>query len=107
MEAATAGERLRVVVFAEGGLTAGHEEARFKTGAFVLAIDSKAAVVPVAITGAGSVLPKGGLLGVGPGRVTVELLPPIPTDGLTRADRKVLRTETQDAVRAALAGSPP
>jgi 1-acyl-sn-glycerol-3-phosphate acyltransferase len=100
------GGRLRLVVFAEGGLVTPEERVPFKSGAFVLAIDAQAAVVPVALHGTGAVLPKGGLFGVRPGRIVVELLEPIPTTGLTRADRKPLRNQAQAAVRSALDAGP-
>ena len=103
LAAVAAQDRLRLVIFAEGRLVDPHEGVPFKTGAFVVAIDAAATVVPVAIHGAAHVVPRGGLYGVRRGRVVVEFLEPIPTDGLTRRDRKALRTQAEDAVRAALA----
>ena len=88
-----------VVVFAEGGIPAEHERVRFKTGAFVLAIETRRAVVPVSIHGAADVLPRGRRLRVLPGVVTVQLHEPIATTGMTLADRKMLRDSTEHAVR--------
>jgi 1-acyl-sn-glycerol-3-phosphate acyltransferase len=105
-EVVAQGGPLRLVIFAEGGLVSPEERVPFKGGAFVLAIDAQATVVPVALHGTGAVLPKGGLLGARPGRVVVELLEPIPTTGLTRADRKQLRDRTKAAVWAALDAGP-
>jgi 1-acyl-sn-glycerol-3-phosphate acyltransferase len=102
LAAAASGDHLRLVIFAEGGLQHVHDHPPFKSGAFVLAIDADATIVPVAIHGAGHVVPKGGLYGIRRGRVVIELLDPIPTAGVSRADRKAVRTETEQAVRAAL-----
>lgn len=103
-----AGGPLEVVVFADGRIVLpGEAPAPFKTGAFVLAIDTGAAVVPVAVHGAAAVAPPDRRLYVRPGTVRVELLPPVPTTGLTRADRKRLRTQVQSAVDAALTNPDP
>lgn len=91
-----------IVVFAEGGIVPIGEEWRFKTGAFVLALQREADLVPVAIRGARDVAPPERRLLVRPGLVTVDLLPPVPTVGLGLGDRKGLRTEVEGAVRAAL-----
>lgn len=88
-----------MVVFAEGGIPAPGETRRFHTGAFVLAIEAGAPIVPVAISGTRQLLPTGARLGVRPGWVTVELLPAIETAGLTVRDRKQLRDQVEVAVR--------
>lgn len=103
LAAAAGGDQLRLVIFADGGLVAPDHQHPFKTGAFVLAIDAQASVVPVAIHGASHIVPKGELYGIRRGRVVIEFLEPIPTKDLTRADRKRLRTDAQVAVRGALA----
>lgn len=93
------------VVFAEGGIVPAGERWRFKTGAAVLALQTGAALVPVAIHGAAELAPPTRRLLVRPGLVRVELLAPISTDGLTLADRKHLRTEVEDAVRSAISSA--
>lgn len=93
-------EGASVVVFAEGGIPEPGEHRRFTSGAFVLAIESGAPVVPVTITGTAAVLPRGQKIWVRPGLVTVEIHPPIETTGLTIRDRKRLRDDTERAVRA-------
>lgn len=99
------GERpIEVVVFAEGGIVLPGEHRPFKTGAFLLALDLGAAVVPVAIRGSAEVAPPTSRLTVRPGVVQVELLPPVSTDGLERADRKRLRSDVEAVLRAALDG---
>jgi 1-acyl-sn-glycerol-3-phosphate acyltransferase len=102
---ATATEQRSVVVFPEGGMVAPGEQRRFKTGAFSLAIEMGAAVVPVSIHGTAEVLPRGRRFGVGRGTVVVRILEPIETAGLTQPDRKALRDLAETAVRQSLAGA--
>lgn len=94
------GDDRPIVVFAEGGIPEPGQTPRFQTGAFVLAIDAGAPVVPVTIRGAASVLPRGAKVWARPGVVTVELHPPIATGDLTLRDRKALRDRTEAIVRA-------
>lgn len=96
------GGRRRLVVFAEGRIPPAGERLPFKRGAFVLAIATGAAVVPVAIEGTSTLLPPGGRLAVRPGQVTVTFLDPLPTDGAVGSDAGALRTRTELAVRSAL-----
>ena len=87
-----------LVVFAQGGIPVAGEPFEFKTGAFLLAIEAHASVVPVAIAGTGDVLPRGDKVLVRPGVVRVRVLDTIATDGMTKRDRKALRTTAQQAV---------
>ena len=96
-------EPFSLVVFAQGGIPESGEPFAFKTGAFQLAIDAKALVVGVAISGAGRVLPRGHKVLVKPGVVRVRVLEPVATAGMTPRDRKALRTTTEVAVVEALA----
>ncbi|MCK8501011.1 lysophospholipid acyltransferase family protein [Myxococcus fulvus] len=61
----------------------------YRKGAAVLAIRSGATLVPMVFHGARDVLPFGEWR-VWPGRVRVELLPAIPTEGLRHEDRDAL-----------------
>ena len=95
-------EPVSFVVFAEGGIPPLGEQRRFKTGAFVLAIESGAAVVPVSISGSDEVLPRGRRIWINPGTITVQVHPPISTADLTVKHRKELRDRTELVVRSAL-----
>ncbi len=68
----------------------------FKKGAFTLAIQTGRPVLPIAIYGTDEVMPRGDYLSIRPGRVVVEVLPSVPTEGLSYEDRESLR----DRVRA-------
>jgi len=103
---ASGGEPLCLTVFAEGGIAPAGQRLPFKNGAFVLAIETGATVVPVAIHHSDEVLAPGARLLVSPGTVTVEFLDPIPTNGLSVEDRHLLRDRTRDAILAALDREP-
>lgn len=77
----------------------------FKGGAFQLAIEAGARVVPVAIEGSGRVLPAAGFR-VRPGRIVVRLGEPLTTQGLAPHERNVLAGQARDAVIALLEGRP-
>jgi 1-acyl-sn-glycerol-3-phosphate acyltransferase len=82
-------EGASVILFPEG--TRGHSYALrpFKKGAFVLAIEAQAPVVPVAIHGTIAVQPKGQIR-VRPGRIHIHFLAPIVTEGMAYGDRDAL-----------------
>jgi 1-acyl-sn-glycerol-3-phosphate acyltransferase len=98
---------LRLAVFAEGGIAPAGRRLPFKKGAFVLAVDAGASVVPVAIHHTDRLLPPGARLGLRPGMVVVDLLPPVPTAGLTGADVDDLRRQVEAAVLSELGPADP
>lgn len=87
-----------LVMFPEGGIAPTAEVEPFKTGAFVVAIQSGVPVIPVAITGSAAVLPRKGRLRLRPGTVRVELLAAPPTAGLDIDDRADLARRARDRV---------
>jgi 1-acyl-sn-glycerol-3-phosphate acyltransferase len=82
-------EGLSVVVYPEG--TRGHtyELRPFKKGPFVLAIAAHVPIVPTIIHGTIEIQPKGSFR-IRPGVIDIHFLDPIPTTGLTYADRETL-----------------
>lgn len=98
----TAGGGGPFVVFPEGGIAPRGQRLPFKRGAFVLAIESGADVIPVAIHHSARSLPPGGRFGVVPGTVTVEYLPRLSTAGLVLADRHRLCDQARQAIVDAL-----
>jgi 1-acyl-sn-glycerol-3-phosphate acyltransferase len=92
-------QRLSVLVFPEGTRSRTGKLQPFKTGPFVLAIESGAPVVPVYVAGTFGIMPKG-TVRVRPSAVHVAIAAPIPTRGLVIEDREALR----DRTRAAIAG---
>lgn len=90
-----------VILFPEG--TRGREYALrpFKKGAFVLAIETAAPIVPVAIHGTIEIQPKGAVL-IRPGRIDLHFLPPIDTTGWNYEDRNALADEARSRIAACL-----
>jgi 1-acyl-sn-glycerol-3-phosphate acyltransferase len=93
---------MNVMIFPEGTRSRDARLLPFKKGAFRLAIDAGAAVLPVVVTGTAAGFQKGGTT-VGPCDAVARLLPPVPTRGLTPADVGALR----DRVRAAYVATLP
>ena len=90
-------QRLSVLVFAEGTRSRTGLLQPFKTGPFVLAIESGAPVVPVYVAGTFGILPKGSIR-VRPSHVHVTVAPPLPTAGLTVEDRGPLRDRAREVI---------
>ena len=95
-----------LVMFPEGGIAPTAQVLPFKTGAFVVAINTGAPIVPVAITGASDVLPHKGRLRIRPGRVRVELTQPVSTIGLGVDDRRALADRARATVVSSLRRRP-
>lgn len=79
---------------------------KFKSGPFIFAIQGQFPIQPVVIKGASKVLPKSGWV-AGWGRwhnpVTVTILPPVPTQGLTLEDRETLKQSVREMMTKAYA----
>jgi 1-acyl-sn-glycerol-3-phosphate acyltransferase len=82
-------EGASVILFPEGTRGRSYALRPFKKGAFVLAIEAQAPVVPVAIHGSIEVQGKGKIR-VRAGRIDVHFLPPIATAGMSYDDRDAL-----------------
>jgi 1-acyl-sn-glycerol-3-phosphate acyltransferase len=92
-------ERPTIILFPEGTRSATGELRPFKKGAFVLAIQTGAAVVPAVIQGSRAVMPKGHWR-IRPGTIRVWFGEPIPVVGLTMDDRDALTRIAWEAVSA-------
>lgn len=99
-------EKPTVIMFPEGTRSETGELQRFKKGAFVLAIQTGADIVPAAITGSRAVMRKHSLL-IHSGTIDVRLGEPIPVRGLTTANRDELMQTTRNALTGLLADGAP
>ena len=90
-----------VVVCPEGTRGAEYTLRPFKKGPFVLAIAGQAPVVPTIVYGAREVMRKGSFR-IRPGIVHVHFLDPIPTLGMTYADRATLMQQVWTRMAATL-----
>jgi len=86
------------LVFPEGTRSPDGRLGRFKKGAFMMAIQAGAPIVPISISGAFRVMRKGEFA-VHPGRVRITFHDPVPTEGCTIEDRHRL----MDQVRCSIA----
>ncbi|GAA4998926.1 1-acyl-sn-glycerol-3-phosphate acyltransferase [Pseudoluteimonas lycopersici] len=100
---AEAAEKLRgaatFAAFPEGTRSKDGTVGPFKGGALQLALEAGVPVLPVAIAGAGSVLPPSGF-SVRPGTIVVRFGDPIETAGMAPQDRNALAQRARDAVLA-------
>jgi len=98
---ALAGERIRgganILAYPEGTRSRDGRILPFKKGPFVVALRAGVPIIPVAIEGAGRVLPADGF-GVRPGTIRVKFGEPIPTAGLTDDQRDQLMRQVRDAI---------
>ena len=74
----------------------------FKKGVFVMAIKAGVPIVPVSISGATAIMPKG-KFAIRPGRVRITVHEPIATAGLSLDDRERLSHITRQSVLSGLA----
>ena len=98
-------DRPTVVLFPEGTRSATGELRAFKKGAFVLAIQTGAEVVPAAILGTREIMRKGSWAITRGRTIRVRVGEPLPVEGLGMDDRDELTRRAHQAV-AALLGLP-
>lgn len=92
-----------VISFPEGTRSRDGRLGRFRSGAFGAALATGAPVVPVALVGAGAVLPPGGFR-VRPGRIEVRVGAPIASTGYAPGRRAELAEAARCAIATLLAG---
>ena len=90
-----------VVIFPEGTRYKGPEGGmgEFKGGAFRIATRAGAPLVPVAVCGSRAILEGDGHFTLKPGKVTIRILPPVETAGLSREELKALPARLEELVR--------
>lgn len=94
-------EKSSIVVFPEGTRSADGRLGPFREGAFRLAIDLGVDIVPLAISGTETALPKHSLV-FQRTAATVEVLPPVSVAGLTAADAPALAERVRGDIARAL-----
>ncbi len=100
-----AAERIRqgssVIIFPEGTRSPDGNLLPFKKGGFMLALESQAPIVPVAISGSRDLMPKHQLRIRG-GTVNIRIFPPLETADRTAADRDRMMGDVQAAIASAV-----
>ncbi|MEO5817368.1 MAG: lysophospholipid acyltransferase family protein [Gemmatimonadaceae bacterium] len=94
------GKRTSVMIFPEGTRSKTDELLPFKDGAFKLAIEAGAPILPIAVAGTRNCMAAGSFA-FRRARAKARVLAPIPTSGLTKADVAMLRDRTRDVIDAA------
>ena len=89
------------LVYPEGTRSPDGRLQRFKKGVFMMAIEAGAPIVPVSISGATKIMPKGDLA-VHPGRIRITFHDPIFTQGSTPTDRETIMAAARAAIVAGL-----
>jgi len=101
-------KRVSVMIFPEGTRSKTADLLPFKDGAFRLAIEAGVPILPLALSGTGTALPKHGWR-FGRSAAEVRVLEPVETAGLTLADVPELKARVREMIvrtRDALAHSP-
>jgi len=93
------------LIFPEGTRSRSGELLPFKKGGFIMAIQAQVPIVPVAVQGGRAAMRKGSAI-VRPVHVSVRIGEPIPTAGLTLADRDALIGRVRDRIRLLLDEGP-
>jgi 1-acyl-sn-glycerol-3-phosphate acyltransferase len=91
--------RVSVIFFPEGTRSVDDKMLPFKDGAFRLAIEAGVPILPLAVAGTMTALPKHDWR-FNPARAVVQVLPPIETAGLTLEDLPQLKERTRQAIQA-------
>ena len=89
------------LIFPEGTRSRTGQLLPFKKGGFIMAIEAQVPIVPVAVHGGRNAMRKGSAF-VQPVMVSVNVGPPIPTAGLTMADRDALIARVRTNIQALL-----
>jgi len=90
-------QRVSVMIFPEGTRSPGADMLPFKDGAFRLAIEAGAPILPLVLTGTRDALAKHDWR-MNPARATVMVLAPIETTGLTLNDVTALKERVRTVI---------
>lgn len=90
-----------VLVFPEGTRSSTGKLGPFKKGGFLAAVEAKSRLVPVALHGTGSLMPRHGYA-VRPGDVRVSILDPVDAAGYSSADRDLVIAQVRSQIDKAL-----
>ena len=87
-----------ITIFPEGTRSRSDQMGDFKSGAFKMAEKAKAPLIPVRISGTYKVM-EANHMWIKPANVTLTVLPPIPTAGLSREELKELGSAIREKNR--------
>lgn len=90
-------KRVSIMIFPEGTRSRSSELLPFRDGAFRLAIETGAPILPLVVAGTRDAMASGSLV-FRRARAEVRALEPIPTEGLTLADASALRERVRELI---------
>ena len=90
-------KKVSIMIFPEGTRSHEWEMLPFKDGAFRLAIEAGAPILPIAVAGTRRAMAKGSFQFL-PARALAQALEPIETSGLTLADLQTLKHRTRERI---------
>ncbi len=90
-------EGMSVVIFPEGSRSQNGTIQPFKKGGFTLAIKSKVPIVPIAIHGSRTIMPKDRLK-ISPGEIRIQLGSPIEIENFSLKDREFLMAKVRERI---------
>jgi 1-acyl-sn-glycerol-3-phosphate acyltransferase len=93
-----------VLVFPEGTRSRTGELGPFKKGGFLAAVEARSRLVPVAVHGTGSLMPRHGYA-LRPGHVRVSILDPVDAGGYSYPDRDRVIAQVRSQIDRALTGT--
>jgi len=94
-------ERISVMMFPEGTRSPDGRLLPFKSLAFRLAVEAGVPVLPIAVSGSGAGMPKGGIW-VRPTTITLHILEPVPTEDLKAYEIRKVRDGVREHIARAL-----
>ena len=99
-------EGASVLVFPEGTRSRTGDLGPFKKGGFVAAVEAGSRLVPVAVHGTRSLMPRHGYA-LRPGHVRVSVLEPVETGGYAASERDLVIAEVRSRIQQSLTGDDP
>jgi 1-acyl-sn-glycerol-3-phosphate acyltransferase len=96
-------KKCSVIFFPEGTRSRNGKVGRFIDGAFHLAIKAQVPVLPLVLDGSYDCLPKNSWVFGKPANISLKILPPIDTAGMTSADIPALRDRVRTVIMAQVA----
>jgi len=91
-----------LMIFPEGTRSRDGQVQPFKTGAFLIALETKTPIVPIAISGTAKAIDRGGFLILRNKNIRATVLDPIPYESFKEMDAKEIAVMVRDRIRASL-----